>query len=103
MNLETDAFDKHANPDCWSKDKGVKCKDIKGFLVEKAGYWGDDYRRGFNLAMDLQGQVSIGLNRKCLIEIISRLYMGSPKEIKLLADAIISEEQKLLEVKHDSN
>lgn len=101
----------------------IKCKDIKGLLVEKKdrvtilldkegkefAYTRDHFKWGWNQAIDLQGQVSIGINPEKLFEVIGQVYWKGESSHRVLdpillsgiIDAIIFKEQELLEVKNE--
>lgn len=98
---------------------GVNLSEISGALVKKKDcaitcrcYKGDDCTCGyeyFNKAIDEQGQISIGLNRGRLAKTIHATRFGKDswnielsyikKQYLKLADAIISAQKDLLEVK----
>lgn len=85
------------------KIMSVKIRDIKELLLDvKQIPLHEDYAEaltiGFNKAIDLQGKRSIGLNRNKLIEIIKEKW-NTHEGWVLMADAIIANESKLLEVK----
>lgn len=92
---------------------GIKIKDIKGMIVDNTGYWGDDYRRGFNDALSKQGKVEIELNREKLAKNIhtyiypvglfdnnvdKKGHSASAFCLRL-ADSIIDDLPELIEVK----
>lgn len=99
----------------------IKCGQIKGFLINKIEPC-DHFQKNrtlklsrledcFNEAIDLQGQVSIGINPEKLFEVIGQVYWKGESSHRVLdpillsgiIDAIISKEQELLEVKNVNN
>lgn len=83
----------------------VKLYDVKGLMVEKKENtykqdWNDEARSekfGFNQALDLQGQVKIGLNRERLVRIINSVTYLSVGDCGILADRIKDSENELIE------
>lgn len=102
---------------------GVKLSEIPGALVEKGPYsrppaneldmteGRSGYSQGWDSAVDIQGQISIGLNRERLAKTIHARRFGKDswnielsyikKQYLKDADAIIAAQKDLLEVKND--
>lgn len=93
----------------------VKASEIKGFIIDKAKEIKhfqigrilkiSSIDKAYNKAIDQQGQVSLGLNRENLTMVIFNLdseeCLLTLNDCKNIADAIISKEHELLEVKND--
>jgi hypothetical protein len=83
----------------------VKLKDIDGALVKKKklvkGLCSGDLNSydGHNQAITQQGEVSIGLNRQKLFDIIHRNYRTATPISFEIADAIIANEKEIFEVR----
>lgn len=86
----------------------VKAKDIKGFMMPNSRY----EERAYNMALNEQGNRSVGLNREKLAELIYKnIAPNSAKAIGFeneksgknyfyaIADAIIAAEAKIIEYK----
>lgn len=79
----------------------MKAKNIPGFMIEeieilKGELLTPNYEYGFNEAREMQGEREITLNRDRLA---SLLYEWLPYGHLRLADAIISAEAEIIEVK----